>query len=44
MVNTEELVRVIKENIIKKIKDNKKILNDNKFKSKGRYIIKSLSR
>ena len=44
MVNTEELVRVIKENIIKKIKDNKKILNDYKFKSRGRYIIKSLSR
>ena len=44
MVNTEELVRDVKENIIKKIKDNKKILNDYKFKSKGRYIIKSLSR
>ncbi len=44
MVNTEELVRDVKENIIKKIKDNKKILNDYKFKSRGRYIIKSLSR
>jgi len=44
MVSTEELVRDVKENIIKKIKDNKKILNDYKFKSKGRYIIKSLSR
>ena len=44
MVNTEELVRNAKETIIKKIKENKKILNDYKFKSKGRYIIKSLSR
>ena len=40
MINTEELVKDVKENIIKKIKDNKKILKDYKFKSKGHYIIK----
>ena len=44
MVSTEELVRDVKKNIIKKIKENKKILNDYKFKSKGHYIIKSLTR
>lgn len=44
MVNTEELVKIVKDNILKKIKENKKILNDYKFKSKGRYIIRSLSR
>ena len=44
MVSTEELVRDVKKNIIKKIKENKKILNDYKFKSKGHYNIKSLTR
>ena len=44
MVSTEEFVRDVKKNIIKKIKENKKILNDYKFKSKGHYIIKSLTR